>query len=178
MADNISELRDKLIPDYFKETGGWDASNDPSLIDTTLGILNRNGLEELGPRQIELSKRDNVPLSLMIIDADNFKEINDSLGHIVVDEKLKASIGLLKVGMRMSDYIFRFGGDEFVIIMPGITPRQVRKKIEEKVRSAFAANQLYISVGISQLRKNDRLNNLIGRADKEMYKEKVAKKNG
>ena len=84
-------------------------------------VYNRRFLEEVGEKEFALAKRYQRPLTLIFLDIDEFKKINDQQGHLVGDQALKTVAALLSNYSRKSDFIFRYGGDEFLIIFPQTT---------------------------------------------------------
>ena len=87
--------------------------------DLITGIFNRRYLEDTLIREVARARREKIPLSLVMIDMDNFKVINDLYGHQAGDEILQEVGKMLKVQIRLNDIACRYGGDEFVIVMPG-----------------------------------------------------------
>lgn len=86
--------------------------------DTLTGLYNRALLEKTLGRLLALSKRDNKPLSVLMLDLNNFKSVNDHFGHSFGDEVLRQSAQAMAKSIRKSDFIFRYGGDEFLLILP------------------------------------------------------------
>lgn len=153
-------------------------------IDSLTGVYNRRALEEtagdLLVRHLALKK----PLSVMMIDFDNFKYVNDSYGHQVGDFVLKESAGLISSTLRESDLVFRYGGEEFLVILPG-TPLKGALKAGENLRRRIEDHnfvigdieiKLTVSIGITEIREGDtELSRVINRADRALY---LAKKSG
>ncbi|MDD4159519.1 MAG: GGDEF domain-containing protein [Synergistaceae bacterium] len=141
-------------------------------------------------RCIKCSVRDTLksgrPFSLMIIDIDNFKTINDRSGHLVGDEVLKKIARSIKENTRDEDLCFRYGGDEFVVILPETTKEQAAA-VGERMQSKILSNNLsgedttYInismSIGIAQWEPNMSTDDITARADKAMYASKSKGKN-
>lgn len=104
--------------------------------DSLTGIWNKRMFLRLLIEEIERSKRENSPISIIILDVDNFKRINDSYGHYVGDEVLKEIASRLKSKIRLYDEIGRYGGDEFVVILPKCTSQRlntIMKRLSECV---------------------------------------------
>ncbi|HIE58666.1 MAG TPA: GGDEF domain-containing protein, partial [Hydrogenothermaceae bacterium] len=123
------------------------------------------------------------------IDIDNFKKINDKYGHLIGDEVLKTLAKILKEELRGSDYIFRYGGEEFVLILPSIKSlsdlfdilEKIRKKIEEislKINDNIEI-KFTVSIGAVLVKENKRvpLDKVIEQADQLMYYAKKTGKN-
>jgi diguanylate cyclase (GGDEF)-like protein len=87
--------------------------------DSLTGLYNRRYFNETIERELARAKRENYPISVMIMDIDLFKQINDSYGHAFGDEALKILSSLINVNIRAGDIAYRYGGDEFVVVLPG-----------------------------------------------------------
>jgi len=96
------------------------AANRDKLIDPLTGLWNRRGFDDLMEREISRARREDAPLAVAMADIDHFKRINDSFGHGVGDEAIKLAAELLTEGSRATDVVARFGGEEFVVIAPGV----------------------------------------------------------
>ena len=149
--------------------------------DPLTGLLNRRAFDERLDLEIQRAQRYQRPLSLLFIDIDHFKEVNDRHGHVVGDEVLRAVATVLKDGLRATDAACRYGGEEFAVILVE-TDRHEAFSIAERIRLAAENNRIEqldksatISVGVSVLSPEDLAVDLVQRADNSMY---VAKKNG
>ena len=147
--------------------------------DSLTGLSNRRALMEELRREVERSQRYKHPLSLMLLDLDGFKQINDKLGHEVGDRVL-AEVGKnLKATSRSSDQAGRWGGEEFVVLMPETTPEDAQQ-MAERLRQLLMNIQLRelgavtASFGVSTLNPSDNPDSLIARADQAMYRAKSA----
>lgn len=120
------------------------------MIDPLTELLNRRGLQQILTREVELSRRDNTDLLALLIDIDDFKKINDSLGHAVGDIVLKEIARKLKITLRATDYLARVGGDKFAVILPQ-TKAAEGIRVAEKVR--LAVNGVPVSVSAGQALK-------------------------
>ena len=89
-----------------------------SLTDTLTGLFNTRHLHERLPAEIERAQRYNRPLSLLVLDCDHFKRINDTFGHLEGDRVLQGLAGVIRDCLRRSDSAFRYGGEEFVVLLP------------------------------------------------------------
>lgn len=105
--------------------------------DALTGLLNRALLDERVMRQFAQATRFDVPLSVLFLDIDHFKKINDAFGHQSGDAVLKALAGLLNEGTRATDIVGRYGGEEFVVILPG-TPADGAGLVAERLRAKIA----------------------------------------
>ncbi len=124
-------------------------------------------------KEIEKSRRFKYPLSLIYIDLDDFKKINDTYGHRVGDEILKYFSNLILKNIRKADIFARLGGEEFAILLPEMKVEEA-KKVAERLLALIKATpyegiKLSASIGITQLRDDDTLETFLDRADKAMY---------
>ena len=155
-----------------------------AITDPLTGIYNRRGFEEFGRRLFESARRFKRPLSLILLDIDHFKAINDSYGHSIGDQVLQSLAERLNHNIREVDLMSRYGGDEFMVLLPE-TDIFTAIKVAERLRSSVEASPLptehghitiQISVGVAKLstQTND-LNRLLELADMALYN---AKQNG
>ena len=134
-------------------------------------------------RKVSRSARSRKPFTIFLLDIDRFKRINDTYGHIVGDQVLRALAGELRDGIRQSDHIGRYGGEEFLILLPGTALESaipLAERLLTIVRSLRidARGQivtLTVSIGIAQYHKDDTWKDFLERADKALYQ---AKDNG
>lgn len=152
--------------------------------DFLTGVYNRHRFTELFEHEIHSATRYKRHLSVVMIDLDKFKEINDRYGHKMGDFALVCISDLLKQQLRASDIIGRFGGDEFVVVMPETDKSQAQATFERIQQALDAFNkkgqfpcELSISIGISSSSEGS-YENLIELADAAMYRNKQAKKRG
>lgn len=153
-----------------------------SIIDPLTGIYNRRYFDLYMKKVIPLSKRTNNPLSLIMIDIDHFKKVNDNYGHLCGDEALKHISDIIKSNVRNSDAYIRLGGEEFVIILPR-TLLDEAQILAERIREAVEQSDfiyhsehipISISLGVSQY-EGEQVEAFIETADKALYS---AKNNG
>lgn len=153
--------------------------------DQLTGAFNRLGLEEIFEREYARSIATNRPLSISLIDIDNFKKLNDCYGHLVGDDALKHLVKTAVDKLRPTDYVARFGGEEFVVLLPETDEAMALDLItrlqRELTRSYFMADNsklvLTFSAGVTECLPNERLDDIIDRADQAMYAAKLAGKN-
>jgi len=150
------------------------------LFDPLTGLYNRRALESFGLKEIERAKR-GQSFSLIVLDVDYFKSINDTFGHLAGDKALKKVADFLKQTCRSSDLIFRYGGDEFLIIAPTLEANRIVQRIKEKLLSARLDENgkviaLSLSYGIASSTEVVSFEDWIRKADIEMYKCKNSKK--
>ena len=146
---------------------------------------NRTSFNDAVNREISLAKRNNKNLSLIFLDIDHFKVINDLYGHECGDVALASVARWIKQSLRESDLVFRFGGEEFVILLSD-TPIAGAELLAERIRSSIAHHTLAygmetikvsVSLGISGLRDMDTAEAFVKRADDAMYQAKRAGRN-
>lgn len=152
-----------------------------ALTDHLTGLYNRHSLYDIAPKYISNSHRHKTHLSLLVIDIDHFKRINDTRGHSTGDAVLKSISTLLKSTCRTEDMVARFGGEEFVMLLTNcnidnavLKAERVRKAIEERVPEELTVT---CSIGASEITGGDDFDSLFKRADKAVYKAKEAGRN-
>jgi len=155
--------------------------------DPLTGINNRRYCIDLFRKEIDRARRYAAPLSVALIDLDHFKEFNDLYGHSAGDRVLREVARLLESNSRRTDVIGRFGGDEFLVILPQITPEQaityaerVRTKVTDfsrSLRKRYPRCNLAISIGVAPWRKGARIEEIITAADKALYAAKERGRN-
>lgn len=151
-----------------------------SITDNLTGLYNRHKLNAILKREFHRAERINYPFGIVILDVDLFKNINDTYGHNVGDLVLKEISLLLKRNIRVSDTLGRWGGEEFLIIVPEgnrYKGQLLAKKLREKIEkySFTTVKNITASFGVAKYKKGDSIDTLIKRADDALYK---AKENG
>ncbi len=172
IADNYGELR------KFERHARTDALT---------GLNNRFTMEEAFLREITRCEKNAEPVSLVMIDIDNFKTFNDTFGHIAGDRALSIVADILQKQFRTRDLLVRYGGDEFAVLLPQLAaPKAVT--IAERVCEAVSGGAhdgddsliqipIRISMGVAELRDGDDLDKLIRAADAALYRAKRAGRN-
>ncbi|MDQ6992200.1 MAG: sensor domain-containing diguanylate cyclase [Mariprofundus sp.] len=154
-----------------------------AVTDKLTGIGNRNYFDSAFRQALRFRKRDHKPLSLMIIDADHFKRINDTFGHLEGDRVLKELSHLMRKELRETDIVCRWGGEEFLILAYNCTldsafilAEKIRSSVEKAALIEYEDHSsVTISIGIAEMTDNDAEDSLIKRADDAVY---AAKKEG
>ena len=154
-------------------------------IDSLTGLYNRYYFNTKAKEFYNLATTSDTPLSLIMIDLDYFKQVNDNYGHLVGDELLKQVSLRLKKSIRGDDILARFGGEEFIFLLPNTNLNQayiIAERIRQNIEATPYKIQLEInplintvSLGVSTLKKGDTIEDLINRADKALY---IAKQQG
>ncbi|HEX4785446.1 MAG TPA: GGDEF domain-containing protein [Candidatus Sulfotelmatobacter sp.] len=174
----IRRLREKLLSSTIQQ----ELIRQQSFTDPLTEIYNRRSLEEIAGRFISHARRLKNPLSLLLIDVDRFKDVNTAFGHLTGDVVLADTAALLKNSVRGSDAVFRYGGDEFVIILAD-TSRLGAAKVIERIRAylfdwnragTLKGFELNLSIGISEWSDGVTLDELLDEADRQMYAAKAS----
>ncbi|MDF1877815.1 diguanylate cyclase, partial [Sulfurimonas sp. SAG-AH-194-L11] len=172
-----------MTTDYnYKETLKRSIKEQKELasIDALTGIKNRRSFFEVSEEIFEISKRTNLSLSLLMIDIDLFKNINDTYGHIIGDDILKYIANTVSERLRQSDIFARYGGEEFIVLLPD-TDLKGSLEIGEEICSLFSNNvysdgkisvKVTISIGVSQFTDELFMRQFIQKADLALYKAK------
>lgn len=153
--------------------------------DALTGIYNRRFLHDFSSKYIKIVKRENKELSLMIIDIDDFKIINDTYGHKAGDKIIKKLVSSIKAVVRDNDIIVRYGGDEFIILLPNTKIKSAEMVAKKLLIYINEINQLEykellftVTIGISVYKNEDKnVKDMIHRADESLYKAKKLGKN-
>ncbi|OLF85383.1 diguanylate cyclase [Marinobacter sp. C18] len=154
--------------------------------DSLTALFNRRQMTELAEKELARFQRTGRPVAFLVLDIDHFKAINDRHGHEVGDRVLIEVANLIKAQLRTQDLISRWGGEEFLAVLPD-TGLDSAQASAERMRKALLAHDwlattgesidLTISAGASELRPGDNLNSAISRADRALYRSKEGGRN-
>ena len=153
--------------------------------DALTGCLNRQAFMEIAHHLCVLARRKGEQVGVLMIDLDHFKKVNDTWGHQVGDQVLKASGRIIRAGLRASDVVARYGGEEFIVLMPDANQR-VAVQVANRIREAFAAQHFEnvnptlsagVALGLIEEKVEDCLFELIRQADMKLYQAKQAGRN-
>ena len=161
-----------------------------SMTDSLTGLYNRRSLDSLMLREVAIADRHGQTLSLVMIDMDHFKEVNDAHGHAAGDHLLRSFADSVRATLRRTDLAFRYGGDEFIIALPQTTVGQAQQVVQ-KLRQAFAAidfsdaihglkAQPTLSIGVAERSIDTGVLQwaaLLAAADGALYEAKTANRN-
>ncbi len=168
LAEEQIDLQEKVVQDPLTE------------------INNRRYLDETLPRELARARREGHPVAVIMLDLDHFKQVNDTYGHAAGDEVLKALAALLKHSARESDLICRYGGEEFVVVMPGMTAERALQRIdlwrtelaERRIRYGDRDIRVTLSAGVAGFPAHgDDMGTLLVRADEMLYRSKTEGRN-
>lgn len=171
MAQKQSKLEEKLLNLVF--------------YDELTGVYNRRYFFDTIDKTISLHVRKSLPLSIGFIDLDNFKSINDTYGHQTGDKVLKEFTKIAQTSLRREDLIFRFGGEEFIVVFQGvgvIDAKNALIRLQSSVKTILINHDIEalnftFSAGVVELTERSSIKNVIKQADKLLYKAKKEGKN-
>nr|WP_229256002.1 GGDEF domain-containing protein [Duganella fentianensis] len=148
-----------------------------SLTDGLTGLANRRAFDNALQIALSGSMRDARPFSVVLVDLDHFKALNDRFGHLAGDAALVAFGQRLRAGLRMQDYAFRYGGEEFCVLLPNtdaaeaeVVAGRLCAKVALEEQNGYPAQTA--SFGVAIWRSGDTADTLIGRADDALYRAK------
>jgi two-component system, cell cycle response regulator len=181
-----TQLRRKRYADSLRDN--VQAAIELAVVDALTGLNNRRFLETHLANALAQAAHKGRPLSLMILDIDHFKSVNDTYGHDAGDEVLRVFAQRVKRVLRSADLVCRLGGEEFVVVMPD-TPLAIAEKIAERVRAAVGNERFPIdpkttrtipvttSIGLAERGADANADALMRRADKALYASKTSGRN-
>ncbi len=158
----------------------YHAALENAYVDPLTGIHNRAALEEALPRELELARRHGLSLTMALIDLDHFKQINDQYGHAVGDCALRHTAIQASNVLRASDRLFRYGGEEFVVLL-NATEEEGAMHACERIRKAISDEpflcdgttlNVSASIGFARMTVDDTQHTLFDKTDKALYKAK------
>lgn len=185
MITTLGEKVSALETDSTQLRSRLEESQKQAMRDVLTGIPNRQAYEERLASEVARSKRYVTPLSMVVWDIDKFKAINDSYGHAGGDRVLKVVAEILSTRIRETDFIARFGGEEFVMLMPETTA-EIALQVADKLRSNIEQTPFHfrdcpvavtISAGVAQYQQDELVTGLFERADAALYAAKEAGRN-
>ena len=192
-AELLARANDALMElnlEYAQETERLESENESlardAASDPLTGLANRRAFDQYLVQQAEIAKRYGGPLSLIMLDIDHFKRVNDRLGHMVGDEVLRNVASQIRSALRAADFVARWGGEEFVVALPG-TPLSGANETAERIRAAIAADasvvatgepvRVTVSAGVASLGSGDGATALVQAADAALYRAKAEGRN-
>ena len=153
--------------------------------DQLTGTISRHGVEDRLDTIVRLARQEGRPFSVVLLDIDNFKQVNDRFGHLVGDQVLVSLAAILKANSRESDTVCRWGGEEFMLLLPDCNQEwaqqiaeKLRRLIEESLASIDGVDlHVTASFGVAESRPGDDVDQLFARADRALYKAKIDGRN-
>jgi diguanylate cyclase (GGDEF)-like protein len=176
----IRRLREELISRTIQQ----ELTQQQSFTDPLTEIYNRQSLEDMAGRFISQARRSKKSLTFMLIDVDQFKQVNTKFGHLTGDVVLANTAALLKHSVRGSDAVFRYGGDEFLVILADTSKIDARHVVD-RIRTGLADwNRakhldnfvLSLSIGVAEWEEGKTVEALLDSADNQMYAAKADQK--
>lgn len=157
-----------------------------ALHDPLTTLLNRGSLPNTLQRELQLATRHQKGLSVLMLDIDNFKDINDTHGHLIGDQILMETASIIQHTIRETDFAFRIGGEEFLLLLINTTSKgakQLANRLRESIAKGNLANKnpslpkITASLGVAHFLQSETQQSLLARADKAMYQAKARGKN-
>jgi diguanylate cyclase (GGDEF)-like protein len=157
-----------------------------AITDSLTGVYNTRFFHEILGRETARAERYSTPLALLMIDIDTFKLVNDTFGHVVGNKVLTQIAKTLEHSVRNTDFVFRCGGDEFGVVLPGTDlegAMHVAEKILHRVEngdilpSLGYSGRVTVSIGLSEYHRGSHFETLVAEADQALYMSKRASKN-
>ena len=185
MGGYVNRLRVRLSDSNRELRRAFDHIGELAIRDELTAAFNRRFLIDTLARERSRAERTHEAFSICLADLDHFKAINDTLGHAAGDSVLKHFAALAPRGLRGIDTFGRFGGEEFLLVLPG-TDRQGALAVAERVRAATEASALpdlpferriTISIGVATYERGEEVSTLLARADQALYQAKNAGRN-
>jgi diguanylate cyclase (GGDEF)-like protein len=169
MSDNLDKREG-----FERSELEWDEVKGRGYTDLKTGALNSNAFLILGPIRLKEAVRDGSPLSLVFLDVDKMKRLNKKYGHQGMDEMMAGFVQEVTDKLRDVDFIFRWGGDEFLLLLRKTDLLSAERFVVPKIKLAASNNKILFSIGLSVNQEGDSIEDMIRRADKAMYMEKEA----
>jgi len=157
-----------------------------AIVDPSSGLFNRPYFQSRLQEELQRSTRQSTPVSLLMLDVDSFKNINDTFGHLAGDTVIKDVADILKSSVRVFDVCARYGGEEFAVVMPGSSldsATAIAERIRQRIQSyhstdrALSGLRVTVSIGVAESGPLGSVRELIERADNALYAAKRAGKN-
>jgi len=185
MGGYVNRLRMRLSDSNRDLKRAFDRIEQVAIRDELTGVYNRRFLMESLTREKSRADRLGAPLSVCMVDIDHFKSVNDTLGHAVGDAVLKHFAQFLPLQLRGIDVFGRWGGEEFLLVLPG-AGRQSAEACAERVRASTEANVfpsipaergVTVTIGVASITQGEEISALLARADAALYRGKAAGRN-
>lgn len=172
--ERIAEVSDFLVP-AARNSLSLARYRQRARTDALTGLHNREAFAQRLEEEIARARRYELELSLIMIDVDGLKELNDAQGHLAGDRTIRAVGSCLERLVRRSDIVARYGGDEFVIILPGTGARAARRVIDRLQGEVAIEPEIPgVSAGHATLDREESADSFLARADQDMYRKKTS----
>lgn len=176
VGERIIRSHDELID--AREALKFEASHD-----SLLRLWNRRAIIDLLSTELSRAKRSQTSLSVLLADLDFFKHVNDNYGHLVGDDVLRRAAEKISAAVREYDHVGRYGGEEFLVVLPNCTAeagREVAERVRQHIGDEPIVNvpfqvEITVSIGVSQWHSGQEISDLLHQADVALYR---AKQNG
>jgi diguanylate cyclase (GGDEF)-like protein len=187
-ADELATLENLLVSLVYplRNALKYKHALDQARRDPLTGSYNRGVMESVLAREVGLARRNGTPLSVIFMDVDSFKSINDTFGHAVGDQAILTVVACISQSVRNTDMVARYGGDEFVVLLNS-TPLEGATLLAERIRSAVGRAEcrgpageripLSVSLGVAALTAADTPKSLLERADSALNQAKLDGRN-
>lgn len=178
----LEELAERVAP-ALENARRFKEARELADLDALTGLHNRRYFHETLEREVARSHRYSRRLALVLLDVDDFKEINDRIGHLAGDAALAEAAERVRQAVRASDVACRVGGDELGVILPESGMDEARRLVE-RIQKALAsrpvagAGRVHVSAGVAELQPQDEATTLFERADESLYTAKHARRGG
>ncbi len=176
LVDELATSRARLEEEVHRRRRMERALRQLADVDALTGLYNRRAFLERARQIAELARRYGFPLAMLLLDVDHFKQINDRAGHAVGDEVLHRLGQVVRRSLRRTDIAARFGGDEFVVLLPYTDlegAREAAERIRQQVHALDRPVRFTVSIGVAAVAGAEALiENLLTRADRALYRAK------
>jgi diguanylate cyclase (GGDEF)-like protein len=180
LQEQVTQTKAELTLTAKVAGDAQEALKEQALKDSLTGLWNRGAIFAMLEREVCRAQRDKFPITLLMLDLDHFKNINDSYGHLTGDDVLRETAGRLMEVMRPYDFAGRYGGEEFLVVLPSCSPlngiqraEHFRRAIAERpVPTALGALSVTCSFGVAAYDGTMLPEDLIQRADEALYRAK------
>jgi len=177
--------KDQLEVTHRELNSALKQMSEKAVRDELTGLYNRHQLSETMHSYMAIMQTPGTPMAVLMIDVDNFKEVNDSYGHLAGDEILRSFKRIPKHCLREADFLARYGGEEFVALLPN-TDLPTLERVAERIRT-FVASEIFdniekgfgvtVSIGATHYRHRETVEAVVERADKALYQAKAGGRN-
>ena len=180
----VSRLRTQISDSHRELRRAFDKIEQQAVRDELTGAYNRRFLMETLLRERSRAERSGTPFSVCLFDLDHFKAINDTWGHAAGDKVLEGLAELAPRGLRAVDVFGRFGGEEFLLILPAtdrdgavVCAQRVRQRLESRAFTELGGRSATVTAGIATYRRGEEPAALLARADEALYQGKAQGRN-